>query len=480
VDAVPPAPPSVERLLAALTERDALIAELREVNAGLVERVAELERRLGQSPRNSSRPPASEGYAKPPPRSQRRRSGRKPGGQPGAQASALRQVGVPDEVVVHRAQVCAGCGGGLAGAPVTSVERRQVLDLPPVALRTVEHRVEHRRCGCGTTTMAPVPAGVGAPVQYGPGVRAVGVYLVAAQHLPYQRAAATLSDLCGAAVSTGSLAGWVGDAATGVGPFLTAVRGRLAAAPVVHADETGLRTDGKLAWVHSASTSQLSLFTVHARRGVAAMDSAGVLPGLGSGQVLVHDGWKPYRHYDVDHGLCNAHHLRELAAAAEVPGQQWAAAMADLLRDAHRAVLAAKQDGRATLPPPVLAELARRYEQTIAVGKAANPEPGPGSRRRRRTPAANLLARLDSQRGDVLRFTTDFRVPFDNNQAERDIRMVKLRQKISGCLRTLTGAQNFAALRSYLSTAVKHGREPLDVLRQLIAGTPWLLDPAPS
>jgi transposase len=206
------------------------------------------------------------------------------------------------------------------------------------------------------------------------------------------------------------------------------------------------------------------------------MDDAGVLPRLGPGQVVVHDGWKPYRKYTgVKHALCNAHHLRELAGIAEDKGQEWAASMADLLRDAHEAVKKAKAGGKDALDPGELAGIQHRYRQNIAAGKKANP-PRPG---RKQSKAYNLLARLDTERDDVLRFTVDFKVPFDNNQAERDIRTPKLKPKISGCMRTVEGAEDFAALRSYLSTAVKHGRNLLDVLARLVRGDPWM-PPAPA
>jgi len=288
-----PAEPSVGQLLVLLAERDRLIVAQSQALSVLTAEVAELRSRVGRNPRNSSRPPSSEGYDKPAPRSQRRSSGRRPGKQDGDPGTTLRQRVDPDTVIEHRPGECAGCGAGLAGAPVVSVERRQVFELPAVAMTVTEHRIEHRRCGCGTVTMAEVPPGVNAPVQYGPGVRAVALYLVGAQHLPLARAAATLADLLAAPVSVGTVAGMIVAAAAGLGEFTEAVRGQLAAAPVVHFDETGLRVEGRLAWVHSASTATLSLFTAHGRRGVEAMEDAGVLPEFTG--VAVHDGWKPYR-----------------------------------------------------------------------------------------------------------------------------------------------------------------------------------------
>src|SRR6266511_1102147 len=293
---------------------------------------------------------------------------------------------------------------------------------------------------------------------------------------------ATLADAPGASVATGTLAAVVAEGARGLDSFVEVVREGLAAAPVAHFDETGARVAGRLHWVHSASTGLLSLFTVHAKRGKVAMDQAGVLPGFAG--VAVHDGWAPYwRYRHVTHALCGAHLLRELDAAAEEPGQGWAAGMAELLVDAKLACDRARAAGVQRVDDQARARLHTRYERLLADGQAANPPPPVNRRRRRRTrrsPAARLLARLDAHRGEVLRLLDDTRVPFDNNQAERDLRMVKLQQKISGCWRTPAGAEAFLALRSYLATARKHGRNPLAVLGQLFQGRPWLPAPAPG
>jgi len=454
-----------------IAEKDAVIARLLAQVASLTERVAELEKRLGANPRNSNTPPSAEGYTKPAPRSLRTRSGRKPGKQPGADGTTLAQVENPDHTLTHRPASCTGCGASLAGAEVVSVETRQVFDLPATLVEVTAHRLEHRLCACGTTTMAPAPDGVNAPAQYGPMVRAAGVYLTAGQLLPSKRAAQTMADLLGAPVSPGSLVTWADEAAGNAVPFLAALRDRLAAAPVTHADESGFRVAGKLRWIHSLSTARLTLYHVHDKRGKPAMDDAGVLPRLGPGQVVVHDGWKPYRKYTkIEHSLCNAHHLRELAGIAEDKGQEWAVSMTDLLRDAHDAVKKAKAGEKDALDPGELADILHRYRQNIAVGKKANP-PRPG---RKQSKAYNLLARLDTERDDVLRFTVDFNVPFDNNQAERDIRMIKLQVKISGCWRTIEGARHWLHVREYISTTAKHGIHVLTALRNAILGNPWM------
>jgi transposase len=218
----------------------------------------------------------------------------------------------------------------------------------------------------------------------------------------------------------------------------------------------------------------LSLFAVHSRRGKQAMDAAGVLPGFAG--VAVHDGWAPYWRYEaVTHALCGAHLLRELEGIADEPGQGWAAGMAELLVDIKLVADRARAAGCARVDDDAQARLRSRYQRLLGDGQAANPPPCTARRgHRRRSPAANLLARLDRHQVEVLRSLDDCRVPFDNNQAERDLRMVKLQQKISGCWRTLDGAAAFLTLRSYVSIARKHEMNPLAVLRQLFEGHPWL------
>jgi transposase len=468
----------------------AVIAELRAANATLAAvnaeqarliatlqaRVAELERRLGKDSSNSSKPPSSDGLRKPSrvDRGAAEPARRRPGKQPGAPGAHLAQVAQPDQIVEHVPNRCGGCGADLADAPVVGVEVRQVFDLPWLRLGVAEHRAERRRCACGTSTAAGFPDHVRAAACYGPGMRALVCYLCVHQHLPIDRAAQLLADVLGAPVATGTLAAVVGEGAAGLAGFVEVVRERLAAAPVAHFDETGARVAGRLHWVHSASTSLLSLFTVHAKRGKQAMDAAGVLPDFCG--VAVHDGWAPYWRYEhVAHALCGAHLLRELEGVAGEPGQGWAAGMAELLVDVKLVADQARAAGCARVDDDARARLRGRYQRLLGDGQAANPPPRAARRGRlRRSPAANLLARLDHHRSEVLRSLDDCRVPFDNNQAERDLRMVKLQQKISGCWRTLEGAAAFLTLRSYVSTARKHEMNPLAVLRQLFEGHPWL------
>ena len=427
--------PSYAELEALVAVQAARIAELEAV-------VAELRARLDQNSSNSCRPPSSDGYAKPTAeknRSLRRRSGRKPGGQAGHQGHRLERRENPDRAVVHPVERCESCERDLSGAAIVESQCRQVFDLPEMpALECVEHWIQKRRCECGHLTSSSFPASVTAPTCYGPRIRALGIYLVSYQHLPYERAAEILSDWAHAPISVGTLQAFVALGADGLDEFLEEVRRQLSGAEVAHFDETGGRIEGRPGWIHSASTETLTLLSAHHKRGVEAMRDAGVLPSLRG--VAVHDGWAPYRNFDhALHALCGAHHLRELLGAEE-QGQAWALGMSCLLLDTKDAVDRAKEAGRKRLPARALGELHASYRAVIALGYEENPGlavQGDG-RRPKRTKAQNLLLRLDQREREVLRFAHDFRVPFDNNLSERDLRMIKLQQKISGCWRTTT------------------------------------------
>lgn len=450
-------------------------AELLKTVASLQERIAQLEERLGRNPRNSSMPPSAEGLTKPPVanRAERRKAKKRPGKQPGAEGHHLAQVPNPDEIVVHRPQVCRDCGADLGKAEVISTEVCQVFDLPEVAAHVIEHRIQKVSCSCGSLTKAAAPPEATAPTAYGPRIRALAVYLSVYQHVPYDRLGQIFCDVLGIAVSVGAIKTMVKEAGGGLGLFLSVVTDLIKEAPAVHFDETGARIEGSLYWVHVASTSLYTLLLAHKRRGTPAMDDIGVLAKMVG--IAVHDGWKSYRSYDVLHQLCNAHHIRELEGVIDHFSQEWAEKMIDLLLDAKEAVEKAIAKGRKSLDHSTLHSIRVRYGKLISEGWAANKLPTAGTEGKwYENTATNLLDRLDIYRDEVLRFTTDFNSPFDNNQGERDIRMVKLQQKISGSWRTKAGADDFCAIRSYVSTMKKHGYDILAGLRQLFEGRVWL------
>jgi len=430
-------------------------------------RIAELERQVAATSRNSSKPPSSDGLGKPNPKSLRGKSGRKPGGQGGHGGQTLAQVADPDEVFRHEPARCRGCGAGLGRAPEVGLARRQVFDLPPISIRVTEHELVSRRCGCGLTTAASAPAGVNAPVQYGARIKAVMVYLYMGQYLSKHRTAVAMSELFGTPVSDGTVSAATARAAGDLDGFCAAVTKKIAGADVAHFDETGFRADGRLHWLHSASTTMFTLITCHRRRGREAMNAAGILPAFTG--IAVHDAWAPYDTYpQMTHSLCNAHVLRELIAVTDHHAQSpdpkswcWAAQVIDNLL----AIKTMTEDG--PVDPGRLACHRELLVHAARIG-AATPTPGPVGAKHRA-----LARRIDHRIEDYLRFATDPRSPWDNNAAEREIRMAKLRQKISGGMRTLTGAQHFAALRSYLATTEKHGIDGLDALTRLTTGNPW-------
>ena len=457
-----------------LAGAEAALEQARAELAGARERIAELEARLKQNPRNSSRPPSSEGLAKPAPDNGRCASGAaaSPAGRTGIRGRRWRRwPGRTGRSATSRA-AAARCRAGLAGRPVTGVERRQVFDLQPVRAEVTEHQLIERECGCGHRTKATAPGGAEAPVQYGPRIAAVIVYLYAGQFLSKERTALALAELFGIPMSSGTVAALTARAAGRLDGFLEHVRDQIAASDVAGFDETGFRVAGKLAWVHCARTGKYTLLMVHSRRGRQAIEAMGVLPRFAG--VAIHDAWAPYDTYTgPDHQLCCAHALRELQAVADAaPAGQWcwAAQAAEALTGMQQLVREAISQGRDAVDRDALAAQVRLFRSAVLAG-ASQTAARSGALMKKH----NALARrLRDRQDDYLRFTTDFRAPPDNNGTERDIRMAKLKQKISGCLRTMTGARQFCAIRSHLSTAAKHGLSFFDALIMLAEGEPWM------
>jgi transposase len=465
-----------------IAELEGILADQRQqldvalaVNAVLQARVEELEARLAKDSHNSSKPPSSDGLARKT-QSLRRRSGKKPGGQIGHRGETLRLVAAPDAVVEHRPAICAGCQTRLwEEAPVVLRERRQVHELPPVRLVVTEHQALHVRCpACQAVSIGAFPDEVCSRAQYGPRLRALAVYLVEQQLVPYGRVRELLAELFGASLSLGTLVEWVQQAATILEPVEAQIKAALGQAPVLHNDETGVRQAGTLAWAHVASTHRLTHYGIHAKRGTEATEAIGILPAYTG--VSVHDGWKPYRaHTHCRHALCNIHHLRELTYLEEQYHQTWAKDLKDLLREMKAATEQARTAGAIHLPQAERDGFVARYEELLAAGHAANPPPvrPPHHKGRlKQSPARNLLERLWLGQAEVLAFLGDLSIPFDNNQAERDLRMLKVQQKVSGCFRSTHGGTAFGRIRGYLSTLSKQGMKRLAALESLFAGQP--------
>ena len=462
------------RMRQLLEDKDAQITALTAQLEELAGQVADLAARVKQNSKNSSKPPSADGLGKPAPKSLRGKTGRKPGrpkGQPGA---TMELTDHPDHVVRHEPGACSGCGGGLAGAAETGMERRQVTEIPPVKAEVTEHQMIERACPCcGARTKADAPDGVNAPVQYGPRAAALGTYLWHGQFLSRDRACAALAEMFGCAPSPGAVASMAKKIAGFVSPAIDAVVKALIQAGVAHFDETGFRVAGRLAWVHSASAGKYVLVTVHPKRGKDAMNAAGVLPAFAG--IACHDAWAPY---DTDsgvagHALCGAHVLRELVAVTETGTDKdviWAQQAIDTLLALKEAAEAARATGQGAIGPEILDEHAGWFTKAADAGITLNAARSGKLQKKRHA----LATRMRDRKDDYLRFARDLRVPFDNNEAERVIRMSKLRIKVSGCMRSMTGAGIFCAIRTYIATAARHGINPLDALTLAAQGTPWM------
>ena len=476
-----PSQPSYDELAARNAGLEAERADLVARVAALEALVAELTAQLKQNSKNSSRPPSSDSpFVKPAPKSLRGKSGRPAGGQSGHPGATLRQIACPTRTVPHEPAACGGCGGDVTDAPIVRVERRQVFDIPKPTVEVTEHEVRSRRCACGRVTAGRAPAGVDAPASYGPYLAAICSYLYAGQFLSKNRTADALSELFGVPPSGGTVAAFVKRHAADVraSGVIEAIKAGLREAAVAHFDETGFRVQARLQWVHCASTEEWSLLTVHAKRGTAAMDEAGILPHFRG--IAVHDAWAPYDTYtQAEHALCGAHVLRELAGVIEqCPAAApwcWAGQARDAVLDLKALADHAQAAGHTSVDQEKKAILVHRLRSATLIGAA-----GAGTGKAKDKERA-LARRLRDRQRDYLRFLDDgSTVPFDNNAAEREIRMLKLRQKVSGSMRTLDGAQDFCDIRSYLATALKHGVRFIDALTILAERRPWLLGEAMS
>jgi transposase len=477
--------PSVEQLVAMVAELRAEVerlrvdnGQLRAENEQLRAENAELRRRLGLNSSNSSRPPSSDGLARPRPQPGKD-GGRRRGKQPGAPGSTLELVPDPDRVVQHRPDRCDGpaCGADLSDGREYGRQRRQVIELPDPRPVVTEHQLISVECaGCGQVTQPALPPGVSGRVQYGTNVKAAAVYARAGQFLPYGRVAALMADLLGVRVSTGFVHQVVTEAARRLSPFVSQLAALLHVQDVLHADETPARLDGGFKYVHVACTPALTLFHVGGRS-AADIDAGAVLPGFTG--TLVRDGYAAYRHLtDAEHAWCGAHLIRDLRGVHEQDpaGQEWAEVMAGTLLMAKKMTERAAAAGRDALTTDEISHIRACYAGAVAYGRQQNPPDRDGKPSR----AGTLVERFATHRDIILRFTVDLAVPFTNNQAERDLRPVKLQQKISATWRTLQGLADFATLRSYLSTATKHGEDALTVLKQLFTTGPWLPETAIS
>jgi len=450
-----------------IERQDARIAQLEA-------RIAELEGRLNQNSRNSSRPPSTDIYRRP--QTQRNKGEKSAGGQKGHKGKTLEMVDNPDDTVVHRVHSCQMCGKSLVEIEPFKIERRQIHDSPPLKIIVTEHQAEHKRCPhCGQCNRAEFPPEVQNPVQYGPNLKSLMTYFTVYQFIPYDRSSEVFSDLFGRSLSKATLVKSVSDCSQNLVKVEEQTRDLLAEARVLHVDETGMRVKGIRQWLHVASTEILTLYGHHRKRGSQATDAMEILPRFKG--TAIHDFWASYFKYPCQHALCNAHLLRELKGITENYGQLWSSHMHDLLQEIKEAVDEAKIQSR-LLNPHQISDFLERYQRIIEEGILENPVPEHTDQivkrgRKKQSKAKNLLDRCQKYPNEILSFMVDFSIPFTNNQAERDIRMVKLQQKISGTFRSEEGASGFCRVRGYISTVKKNDQPVLASLVKAFEGNPF-------
>ena len=451
-------------------EKDALILKLFDVLEDLERRLKAIEEKVEKTSRNSSKPPSSDGLKKGA-AEPRRRGEKASGGQPGHPGVTRSIADAPDVVVELRPAGGCACGLALDNQAAALKERRQQIEIPEPKTVVTEYRQMRVRCACGREHVGAFPPGVAPNVSFGPRLKAYAVGLVQGHFVALERAAGILGDQYGVRPSGGTLQNWVGDAAARLAAEHAAIGAAVARAGVACFDESGMRVGGTLNWLHVATTATAAHYTVHALRGRGAMDAAGVLPAFQG--VAVHDHWKPYWRYGgCAHALCNAHHLRDLRYCEESTGHFWPAALRRLLVEGKQAVALAQAEGKAALEAAQLEDLLARYDKQVEAGLAAcppKPPPPGGNGRAKQDFATNLLLRLRDFKAETLRFLTDWRVPFDNNAAERMVRPVKVKLKVIGGFRAVGGSDAFCVIRSVWETSKLNNGNPFDMLRLAFA-----------
>jgi transposase len=438
----------------------------------LFARIEELERRLNKDSHNSNKPPSSDGLSRKERRALERKNRKKRGGQNGHEGKQLKMSATPDHKKVHRVAKCRKCHGTLAGVEAKGCKKRQVFDIPPVSIEVTEHQAEVKECPhCGAITEAQFPEGVTRPAQYGSRIKGFITYLSQYQLVPYDRIAELLEDIFGIRISTGTIYNTNRQAYEAGAAPEEAVREMLKEQPLMHADETGVFCGGSLKWLHVLSTEKLTYYSIHAKRGKDAINDIGIIPDYRG--ILMHDFWSSYLSYPCSHVFCNSHLLRELNGIHEDFGQKWAAEMIELLLSVKKQV-----DSRELrLNTGTISAFEKTYARILTKGFRVNPLKHDHQRRRgrkKKSKPINLLDRLKTYKDGILAFMHDLSIPFDNNQAERDLRMVKVQQKISGCFRSDEGGMFFSRIRGYISTVKKNNVNVFKALQGLFDNRPFM------
>lgn len=447
----------------------AIIAMQGETIEELTSKVEELEARLNQNSTNSSKPPSSDGLSKPATKSLRQKSGKKPGGQKGHKGSGLKIDREPDEVVVVQPTTCPECGESLHDTPTSHADTRYVYDIQ-IRIILRKYDIEKAQCPCcSTTVVGETPAECKGSVNYGNGIRTLAVILTNYANVSIDKTHKILSDLIGLPISTGTINNIEREFAGKTDDAIAFIKENLLKSDVLHIDETGIRIDGKTRWMHVVSNNEHTLLNPHEKRGREGSEDSGIL--VHYDKTLMHDCWKPNFSYDqCDHALCCAHLLRELNEQIE-QDQLWAQEMKDLLLNMKNVTDRYMQKDKTELSWYYRNQFKKRYDAVLASGRA---EITP-SETRKKTKAENLLNRFEEYREEITRFASDFKVPFDNNLAERDLRNTKVKQKVSGCFRTFEGAKNFSKITSVMGTAIKLGKSVFKTVRKIFDGESGVL-----
>jgi transposase len=469
---------SEEDELNVLREQVKQIPVLLQTIQELQNQVKELQDRLSKDSHNSSLPPSSDRFGRQKkPKSLRKKSRNPVGGQPGHDGQTLQLSATPDQVIaLAPLTTCQHCQADLRQVPPHRIERRQRIDLPELRPEIIEYQGQWKYCPhCQGYSTAAFPARVPAGVHYGPRIKAMTMYLRVHHLLPQARIAEICAEVLGVPVAQSSLAQWQADAACRLEAVEHQIKTALIEAPVIHQDETGLFVMGKRWWVHCTSTAHLTHYAAHPSRGAAALDAIGIAPHFDG--TSMHDAWPTYFQYPYGHALCGVHLVRELTFLSEEHACTWAQELITLL---WRMKEAAEQARRHTLwmvPSCELLPLLDAYDALLTMADALHPPmlSPPGKRGRpKQSVERNLLDRLRTRKSQVLAFLLDVQVPFDNNLAERDLRMLKVQQKVSGTFRSEQGAIGFCRIRGYLSTLRKQGFHLLDALEATFRGQPLL------
>ena len=446
-----------------IAAKDAEIAALTAQVAALTGRIEELTHKKNSS--NSSTPPSAERLDKPAPRSMRTKSGRKAGGQAGHKGIGMKIDRKPDKTIPHHPEQCMGCPH--AGQCQYKVSGTRYEYEVIVKTELIAHQV--LSCGCckltGERAEGKFPAHITGTKQYGCGVAALSCALLTVGYMSVDRVQKLLGSL-GIPISRGTIQGMLGKIASRVETTVDQIKRRIEQLPVAHFDETGLRVAGLLYWLHCACNEEYRFYSVQEKRGSEAMDAIGILPNFQG--VAVTDFWGPYQKYDnVLHAMCCQHLERELIYAEEIGNQTWAKLLRELLQTMCHRRKVLQAEGYGSFPEAELTEYLDRYDTLVALGIETNPIPErkPGKRGRpARGKIRCLLDRFSDFKEDILRFAHDWQVPYTNNTAEQAIRFARVKEKVSGCFRTMTGAEQFASVLSYISTAALHGVSSFDAL----------------